>query len=345
MNIQNNTGAKIDTRPAKEQAKNYSYREHIGFSPTPTYLTKTKALKAIKYDMRNQMTSLTCGAHAGELLMSIENGGKRFEEAFIYNYRINKPDGGMYHYDIGNILKLRGIPSDCGISGGESVYNAYKPTQAQIDEAKKLAGKDYIILDDNKYTIDDLAYIVNDLKLPIIIFVYWTGEEWSTTYPVANSKLSIGANGNKHHYVTVLPESAYKENGESYVIIQDSAHFGDFDIRHLNANWIKERTYTGLYRLNLVKEKSLVSFAYNFTKDLKVGSKGKEVEKLQKALEELGFFPKGLPYGYFGGITRQAVKDFQKAYFSTILQVLGLKTPTGNFYSSTRKQLNKLMLK
>jgi Putative peptidoglycan binding domain len=48
--------------------------------------------------------------------------------------------------------------------------------------------------------------------------------------------------------------------------------------------------------------------------DLQLGSRGTEVVSLQDKLRGLGYFPKGIgSTGYFGTITKRAVKDFQKA--------------------------------
>lgn len=46
---------------------------------------------------------------------------------------------------------------------------------------------------------------------------------------------------------------------------------------------------------------------------LKVGSKGTEVQYVQSALKELGFFNYPTATGYYGSITQNAVKSFQEA--------------------------------
>lgn len=337
-------GAKIDERPPLAKSKDYSHLE-VGSTEATIWKTKEEAEKtATLYIKRNQKTTSSCGAHAGELILSI-NTGVIHEPAFIYRNRANYPAEGMWHWDIGAILTNLGACENLGITKTETQYNAYTPTSADITNAKSFSGRSHVILENDKFTIDDIAFILNNLQKPLGLHVYWNDKQWSTDKPVAPIK--IAPNDAKfHHFITALPNSAYIEDGKKYFIIQDSSWFGMYNTRTLGEDWVNNQTYAGVYlkALDTTPPIKKVSFGYVFLYDLTVGSKGTDVFNLQYALQELGFFPANIkPTGYFGGITRQAVKDFQKAYFSTILQVIGLKTPTGYFGASTRKQLNKLM--
>jgi hypothetical protein len=70
------------------------------------------------------------------------------------------------------------------------------------------------------------------------------------------------------------------------------------------------------------------------SRDLSVGSEGDDVVALQTFLEGAGYLviPNGVAKGYFGGLTKAAVKKFQKA--------VGLPTP-GRVGPATRGILNK----
>jgi hypothetical protein len=334
-------GGLIDDRKEK---KDFSHLE-IARSTSPTYLTKAKAEKVIKlYEKRDQKHTLSCGAHAGELAHSIDTKEKH-EPAFIYRHRKNFPFEGMYHYDIGDIIVQKGTCLDKKIKKTESDYNAYKPTTEDLEEGKLYTQEAYIVLENDKFTIDDIAYIVNDLKRALVLFVFWNGKEWSTDFPVAKGELT-NVNAQYRHYVTVLPNSAYIYKKQKYVIIQDSSWFGGKNIRHLSEDWINKRIYTGLYftELTTTPPPSLKPQKYDFKRDLTMGDRGGDVLKLQEILQSLGFFPTNIqPTGYFAGITRQAVKDFQKKYEKSILWSIGLKTPTGFFGKQTRTHLNNLL--
>ena len=71
--------------------------------------------------------------------------------------------------------------------------------------------------------------------------------------------------------------------------------------------------------------------SYRFTKPLNVGSRGDDVRALQTRLLSEGVYS-GPVTGYFGPLTKQGVKDFQKKY--NIDQL-------GNVGPMTRAQLNK----
>ncbi len=339
-----NVKALLDERPPLAKSKDYSHLE-VGSTDPIKWLTKAEAEKATTlYAKRNQGTTSSCGAHAGELVLSIDTGTLH-EQAYIYRKRQNYPSEGMWHWDIGQILTNLGACEYCVVDKSERAYNAYTPTSAQETNAKSFSGRAHVILENDKFNIDDIAFILNNLHQPLGLHVYWNGSQWSTQTPTAPTPL-LPNDAKYHHFICALPDSAYIEDGKKKFHIQDSAWFGGFNTRTLGEDWVNNQTYAGIYLLDLATTPPIkkVSFSFVFTKDLTIGSMGGEVVNLQYALQELGYFPANIkPTGYFGGITRQAVKDFQKAYFSTILQVLGLKSPTGYWGASSRKQLNKLM--
>jgi murein DD-endopeptidase MepM/ murein hydrolase activator NlpD len=82
-------------------------------------------------------------------------------------------------------------------------------------------------------------------------------------------------------------------------------------------------------------------WCHDFLRDLKYGQKGEEIKALQIALEKEGLF-KGLPTGYFGCLTFQAVKSFQEKYKNEILYPFGFKKGTGFVGIVTRTKLNEL---
>jgi hypothetical protein len=147
----------------------------------------------------------------------------------------------------------------------------------------------------------------------------------------------------------VLPGGVYKVKDKAYAIIQDSITSGGVQIRHLSEDWINKRTYVGLYFKDLkyhdeTVQPFLPKTKFIFRQNLQMEMRNDDVLELQRALQHLGFFPSNIvPTGYYGGITRQAVKDFQEKYRPWILKPLGLSKPTGIFGDRTRNKLNEIL--
>lgn len=84
-----------------------------------------------------------------------------------------------------------------------------------------------------------------------------------------------------------------------------------------------------------------------FTRDLSVGSRGKDVEELQVFLNQNGFLVASSGAGspgnetdYFGNATKRAFAKFQEANAKDILTPLGLSKGTGYFGARTRAFVN-----
>lgn len=76
-------------------------------------------------------------------------------------------------------------------------------------------------------------------------------------------------------------------------------------------------------------------------KNLRYGNRGAEVKTLQTFLNTTQ--GETLPLtGYFGSMTREAVKRFQKKYAAQILTPIGLSAPTGIVGNATRTVINSL---
>lgn len=87
---------------------------------------------------------------------------------------------------------------------------------------------------------------------------------------------------------------------------------------------------------------------FRFEKPLYEGLRDSEVVYLQLILktEVPRLYPASLPAtGYFGPITREAVKGFQEKYKKEILEPQGLSIPSGYIDELTRLKLNELLIK
>jgi len=82
---------------------------------------------------------------------------------------------------------------------------------------------------------------------------------------------------------------------------------------------------------------------FQFKSNLSFGSKGKEVEELQKCLaKDPEVYPEGEITGYFGNKTKEAVIRFQEKYRKEILEPFGLEKGNGEVRGKTREKLNQI---
>jgi ABC-type transport system substrate-binding protein len=82
---------------------------------------------------------------------------------------------------------------------------------------------------------------------------------------------------------------------------------------------------------------------FQFQSDLKTGSRGKEVEELQKCLaKDPEIYPRGEITGFFGNSTKEAVILFQEKYKKEILEPWGFEKGTGLVSKTTRDKLNEI---
>lgn len=349
-----NTGFLPDNRPPRLRDKDYKHEE-LSFGEGAKYVSKDEAKKAEDlYKKLDQRSTSSCVAHSASLALGIDNEleGEGFVElspAYIYRQRFNYAGEGMYYYDVGNICSQKGdcLETTLPTPKTESKINRVSITQAMIDEAQKYKAKSYIFM--NNPTIDSIKDVVNGPKKGLLISIYANYDEWSQEYPeVKNPNLTINQ-APINHCITVLPNSAYDHKGKKYVIVQDSAWFGGKNIRHLSEDFIKARVKHGLYFINLdnpnpiPKKEAKISFQYTFDRYMRVGMSGEDVKMLQMALKELGFFTYPVCTGYFGGITRKAVIEFQEYYANDVLKFFGLTQGTGYVGRTTIAKLYKLM--
>ncbi|HOW12918.1 MAG TPA: ABC transporter substrate-binding protein [Candidatus Pacearchaeota archaeon] len=123
------------------------------------------------------------------------------------------------------------------------------------------------------------------------------------------------------------PEISYEFNPEKAIEILEKNGYKN------NESGIREKIIT--------KEAS-----FKLKSDLKFGSKGTEVEQLQKCLSKLeDIYPNGEISGYFGENTKQAVIKFQEKYADEILKPNNLTKGTGIVSKGTRNKLNELCFK
>lgn len=329
-----------DERSKVDKAKDYQHDELFG-SQSVEWLTKSQATKSEElFPIRDQKNTSSCLCYAVcTALYSTEK--ENLSPGFLYSQRINKPQEGSIYYDIAGLVKDYGVPSETSLPTPttESKINALKISDQVKTEAKKHTQKAYIFM--YEPTIETLASLSNQ-GIPVVISIFGNYNEWSSDYPIVQDPSLNPSNAPINHAITVLPYSGFKYSGIEHIKIQDSAHFGGLVFRDLNKSWVTKRVKHAMYFIDMEFEDSDFPDhlrGYTWNKDLYIGTRGQEVQRLQEFLRYKGFFPKtinGVPFEctqYFGGITRKAVIEYQTSK--------GIKPNVGYFGPLTRTEANK----
>jgi hypothetical protein len=327
-----------DNRSQNQKNKDFSSAE-IDLA-TNFFTKKTAEKTAKKYITRNQYSKSSCvPSSMCNALWNTEQ--VILADEFLYTQRSNKPQEGCYWHDIADKVLVQGICERALLKEvkTEKEANAVKVSEDQQENAKQYKQKSYIYLKN----FWDIMKWVNQ-GYPVVFSIFATSKEWSNSAPyIIDTKLTI-EKAPINHAICAIPKTGFQDKQKYGFYITDSAHFGKVSIREISEEFINVRLKTAIVFFDLEKGEVVKPKAYKFTRDLTVGDKGEDVLKLQEILQDLGFFPTNIkPTGEFYGITRQAVKDFQKKYEESILWSIGLKLPTGYFGKSTRNKLEELL--
>lgn len=328
-------GALLDDRPELAKAKDFKLEgtELAGASQIVWVEKKIEDWK--NYPARNQISSSSCVAQAfSKALFTL---GHDITSAHpIYRQRKNFNDKGMWLYDAADILKKQGtvpevIAKSQNLGEDEMNRDIEDATEKYLkDNPIKIGAYAYI-----NRNIEGIAKAVEEHKHCVLTFGA-TNQEWTDIPEVKGEPVW-------YHAICAVDYVLYQ--GKKYIVIEDSwgENVGRFgDRRLISEDFINKRCTGAMVILPYVKEEKT---NYKFTKVLRLGSKGKEVEELQKALKILGFFPNMQTTEVFGKITETAVKKFQEAYKDDVLKPVGLIKPTGIFGQLSINKLNKLMNK
>lgn len=330
-------GVLPDIRPPEEKAKDYRFEELFTAAPLnwvdfDTWKQDPKNQKMLNdIQVNNQNQSKSCASQASSLALAINNYietgvFRKFSAKPIYARRRNNPDYGMYMDDVGNICITYGTVYDI-LYPSPNIENQINDLNGYTDDfeaiGKILKAKSYIWVSGS---IDNYAQVASMGK-PVVITVTFGEHEWGNEM-VPQIRDTVTKYG---HAITILPNGNFTYQGKKAVLIQDSwgTGVGWNGRRILTEDWFsQQRVLFGIWFEDLNNlavfnsSPDLPKIHYQWTRDLSVGMRGDDVAMLQVALgiikDNNGYlFPLlngQSPTGYYGGLTRAAVKRFQAMY-------------------------------
>jgi len=351
------SGVLPDIRLPEEKQKDYKTEEilvsaaPLNWKPYADWKREPENIKMFNdIEVHSQGNVGSCAAQALALTLAIKNYQEdgifnKVSAKSIYANRRNKPNAGMFMDDLGKIgVNLGGI--------FESLYPSPNDTEANMSNldnyisafqsmAKVLRMKNYFWLYDTS-NIDSFAQVLSMDETITFCVLFGDDDGWNSFSPkVSNNVLKYG------HAFDGIPKGVVQHQGKKSIVFQDShgEGYGDGGRKILTEDWfLKGRILPSIWFEDMnnlaVFNSDIVKPKYVFANDLYFGMRNDEVKVLQKCLateqdSEGYLFPVYQTFtNYFGSITLQAVKRFQRKYeIEPVLGYCGIKT---------RSKLNEL---
>ena len=315
-----------DLRSEEEKEKDFNQKEIVA-SANPVIWVEKKPQDWRSFPIMNQFYTSKCVAFTTAKLALINywlktNEFLMFSPNSIYDYRVNKPGGGMIGDDAFTIWKDKGIALE-GVCKSNQVQET-EPIEITLfakEVAKGFRLGNYITIDNGDF--DRVISTIQTTNKGVMVWFWFTSSEWSPEIPVLNPNTS--SNNASRHSVTAVDGGLI--NGVQYMKIEDSAHFGGRSVRYITREFFNARNFLIKYPMNFNYEETPLPEVPVITKTLRYRMTDPEVKILQDILRSKGYFPtNSVSTGYFGSVTLKSVKSFQTDRGLSVDGVVGPRT-------------------
>lgn len=303
-----------DTRSEEEKADDIHQEEFVA-EANPISWVEKKPQDWRVFPILNQFYTSKCVAFTTAKLALINFWLKTkefllFSPNSIYDYRVNKPSGGMVGNNAFEIWEEHGISLESVCKSNQ----IQETEQIEITNFAKEVAKGFKLGDSVTIANGDFDRVISTIQTTgkgVMVWFWFTSAEWSPEIPVLNPNTSP-SNASRHS-VTAVDGGLI--NGIQYMRIEDSAHFGGRNIRYITREFFNARNFFIKYPMNFnYEEGQLPEETPKLTKTLKFGMTDTEVKLLQEILKAKGFFPSNInTTEYFGNVTKKSTISFQKA--------------------------------
>lgn len=295
-----------DVRSAEEKAKDYKFSELVS-SPAPVTWTNKKTYR--KYPIYNQNGSGSCVSQTLRKLYGVyiqEKTGTYVDlsASHIYQRRRNRPEGGMSGNDAFEIARkgttLEAFAPSEKKTDAEMDATAVLPFMEEVGKVFKLGN--YVELDQRD--IDTIASVIQTTGKGVMLWFYFTYQEWGNVPKIINQLLPSSGNGVIRHSVAAVDFTLY--NGQKALVIDDS--WGNETAlegqRIITQDFFDKRCFYGAYFTNFAFEQTTAKPKYDGT-----------TKSLQDCLKSEGLFPSNVEStGTIGPVTIKAINAFQVKY-------------------------------
>jgi hypothetical protein len=261
-----------------------------------------------KIPVKNQGGSFSCGGQAwgyyGQVLEALKTGTFEEDSAKYIYAQTAVPGGGSAGRTNCDLVVNKGWGREIltpSYENGNPPTEAFITrvsdiTQAAHDDAKGFSAFSYLI---ETSDIDAVAWAIEANQGVILGVTGQSNGTWHSSQP----KPPTGENGLWNHWVYAGKTGIV--NGKRAIKILNS--WGN-TIGDGGWQWIDEDYFASgrIFSVWIIKT------SHTFSQNLEFGMEGQEVKNLQLALRKLGHFKYGSITGFYGNITMEAVKSFQK---------------------------------
>lgn len=302
-------GALPDNRTAEEKTRDANFAEVVASAATVTWIKKDSSTFR-KFGVQDQKYTSSCVSHAVRkalrILFLITNSLELdFSATDIYRRRSNFPDEGMSGPDAikitANGVQLNALMPSDNLTENQMNHPVVLPGAMVVADYFKVP--QWIILPIQD--IETIASVIQQTGKGVVLFQFFTEAEWSKFQPTVDATHWLTQAGILRHAVCAV-DFTLNDKNEKCLVIEDSAHFGGFDVRLLTEEVIKTRNYWAAYPMN---------FKFKVASSSKPTFTDKDVVSLQDCLKYDGSFPANVgSTGVYGGITIAAVETYQRKY-------------------------------
>lgn len=311
-----------DNRSDEEKLLDYNQAEFVTSANEVIWIKKRKD-EFRSFPELNQFFTSKCVAFTTAKLALINFWLKTKEFLFfspnsIYDYRVNKPSGGMIGNDAFDIWKDKGISLESVCKSNQ--IQESDPIEVSLfakEVAKGFKLGEHITIPNGDF--DRVASTIQTTGKGVMTWFYFTSREWGRDVPKIMDNLvdQYDPRASRHSVATIdfgIASEILTVDGQQVLKIEDSAHFGGKSVRYITREFFNARNFLIKYPMNFVYEENPVPIIPKITKTLRFGMTDPEVKILQERLKAKGFFPSNInTTQLFGSITLTAVKNFQKA--------------------------------
>lgn len=328
-NFYENYQGASDQRSEEEKGFDYNQSEFVA-TANPVDWKEKRDDEWRSFPVLNQFYTLKCVAFTIAKLAMVNfwlktNEFLKFSPNSIYDYRINKPSGGMVGNDAFEIWQSKGIALE-SVCKSEQVQESdpIEITDFAKEVAKGFMLGRHITIDNGDF--DRVASTIQTTRKAIMVWFYFTSREWSSKFPKVMDNLSSPYDTRaSRHSVSAVDYGLI--NGKEYIKIEDSAHFGGISERWISREFFVARNFLIKYPMEFKYEKAPLVEIPKITKTLRYKMVDPEVKILQTVLQSKGYYPKNIGTdNIFGSITLKSVKDFQRDNGLVIDGIVGEKT-------------------